>query len=113
MTQSNAVPIELDETTVPLAAGPDISSDLPSESSAPYISVRSLWKVFGENPALALSPEYADKDKAEILNDLGHVVALQNASFDVGRGETFVIMGLSGSGKSTLVRPATSHANFK
>jgi len=32
------------------------------------------------------------------------VVALQDASFDVGKGETFVVMGLSGSGKSTLVR---------
>jgi glycine betaine/proline transport system ATP-binding protein len=31
-------------------------------------------------------------------------VALQDVSFDVHDGETFVVMGLSGSGKSTLVR---------
>ena len=32
------------------------------------------------------------------------VVALQDVSFDVHDGETFVVMGLSGSGKSTIVR---------
>ncbi len=31
-------------------------------------------------------------------------VAARDISFDVSRGETFVVMGLSGSGKSTLVR---------
>ena len=68
------------------------------------ISVRSLWKVFGENAGTAVNPEHAGKDKADILNELGCVVALQDASFDVAQGETFVVMGLSGSGKSTLVR---------
>ena len=68
------------------------------------ISVRSLWKVFGKNPEQVLSPQYAGRDKSEILRELGCVVALQDASFDVGRSETFVVMGLSGSGKSTLVR---------
>ena len=100
MTLDQAAPNQQLETAVPVAARPDI----PSDSSAPFISVRSVWKVFGENPARALSPEYADKDKATIHSDLGCVVALHNASFEVGRGETFVIMGLSGSGKSTLVR---------
>lgn len=32
------------------------------------------------------------------------MLALQDVSFDVLDGETFVVMGLSGSGKSTLVR---------
>ena len=90
MTQNNAAPNEQHETAVPVATRPDI----PSDSRAPFISVRSVWKVFGENPARALSPEYAGKDKTEILSDLGCVVALQDASFEVGRGETFVIMGL-------------------
>ena len=37
----------------------------------------------------------------------GCTVASRDISFDVGRGEVFVIMGLSGSGKSTLVRCVT------
>ena len=37
----------------------------------------------------------------------GCTVASRDISFDVGRGEVFVIMGLSGSGKSTLVRCIT------
>jgi glycine betaine/proline transport system ATP-binding protein len=32
------------------------------------------------------------------------VLALTDISFQVGRGETYIVMGLSGSGKSTLVR---------
>ena len=37
-------------------------------------------------------------------DELDSVLALQDVSFDVHQGETFVVMGLSGSGKSTLVR---------
>ena len=32
------------------------------------------------------------------------MVAVQDASFRVRKGDIFVIMGLSGSGKSTLIR---------
>ena len=72
--------------------------------SAPYISVKALWKVFGRNPERVLQPEYADKDKGFFQSEFGNVVGLRDVNFDVRRGETFVIMGLSGSGKSTLVR---------
>ena len=68
------------------------------------ISVSSLWKVFGPFPERAMAPEYAGTSKADIQAELGCVVALQDVSFDVNLGETFVVMGLSGSGKSTLVR---------
>jgi glycine betaine/proline transport system ATP-binding protein len=71
---------------------------------SPYISVQSLWKVFGNNPALALTARYESQDRSAILDSLGCVVALQDVSFDVKQGETFVVMGLSGSGKSTLAR---------
>lgn len=43
----------------------------------------------------------------EALNKHGWVGAVQDASFDIARGEVFVIMGLSGSGKSTLLRCLT------
>ena len=74
------------------------------EMNGTCISVRSLWKVFGKNPEQVMNPDYAEKSKADIQEELGCVVALQDVSFDVSRGETFVVMGLSGSGKSTLIR---------
>ena len=71
------------------------------------ISVRSLWKVFGEDSDRAMSSDYDEKDKSVIQEELGCVIALRNVNFDVMEGETFVVMGLSGSGKSTLVRCLT------
>ena len=71
------------------------------------IAVRSLWKVFGDDPSLVMSGQYVGKSKAEIQEELNSVIALQDVSFDVYKGETFVVMGLSGSGKSTLVRCLT------
>ena len=80
------------------------SARLPDSNGSPIIEVRSLWKVFGENPERVLTPEHAGKDKGDILKEMGCVVALKDVSFEVAEGETFVVMGLSGSGKSTLVR---------
>ena len=74
------------------------------ENGSTAISVKSVWKVFGDKPERALAAENSDKDKRDILDELGCVVALQDVNFEVQRGETFVIMGLSGSGKSTMVR---------
>ena len=68
------------------------------------ISVRDLWKVFGKDPMQALAGENLRLGKKELQESLGLVVGLQEVSFDVLKGETFVVMGLSGSGKSTLVR---------
>lgn len=68
------------------------------------IEVKNLWKVFGKNPKIALQDKYASSSRAEIQEELGLVVALRDVSFQVGKGQIFVIMGLSGSGKSTLVR---------
>lgn len=44
------------------------------------------------------------KNKSEIFKKTGATVGVYDASFEVKKGEIFVIMGLSGSGKSTLVR---------
>ena len=70
----------------------------------PFIQVSSVWKVFGRNPERVLDPQYAGRDKSYFQSEFGNVIGLQDVSFAVDRGETFVIMGLSGSGKSTMVR---------
>ncbi|MEO1860179.1 MAG: ATP-binding cassette domain-containing protein, partial [Verrucomicrobiales bacterium] len=41
---------------------------------------------------------------AKVFQDAGCIVGVNNASFEVFKGEMLVVMGLSGSGKSTLLR---------
>ena len=41
---------------------------------------------------------------AKTFQDNGCIVGVNNASFEVAKGEMLVVMGLSGSGKSTLLR---------
>lgn len=68
------------------------------------IEVKDLTKIFGPHPERAerLLRDGWTKDK--IYNDCKTTVGVNKASFTIGQGEIFVIMGLSGSGKSTLVR---------
>ena len=68
------------------------------------ITVNGLYKIFGKNPSNAIPLLKEGKTKDEILEETGLTVAIDNASFDVEKQETFVIMGLSGSGKSTVLR---------
>lgn len=68
----------------------------------PKLSCRSVWKVFGRDPErLFRNGAVPNVDQ---LTAQGFVAANIDASFDVFKGETFVLMGLSGSGKSTLLR---------
>ena len=64
----------------------------------------ALSKVFGRRPQAALAELARGVSKETIRATSGQTVGLHDVSFDVQRGETFVVMGLSGSGKSTLVR---------
>ncbi|THB71559.1 MAG: proline/glycine betaine ABC transporter ATP-binding protein ProV [Desulfobulbaceae bacterium] len=68
------------------------------------ISIENLYKVFGSSPQKGLSLLEQGKTKEEIYEQTGLTVGVQDASFDIEKGEIFVVMGLSGSGKSTLVR---------
>ena len=68
------------------------------------IVCKGLWKIFGANPSNILKAVEPTLSRAEVQEKTGHVIAIKNVSFQVERGETFVVMGLLGSGKSTLVR---------
>jgi len=65
------------------------------------LRAQNLYKVFGRHAddAVAKLRDGASRD------DLGSAIAaVIDASFEVKKGEIFVVMGLSGSGKSTLIR---------
>ena len=68
------------------------------------VSVRNVYKVFGGNEDGALARARTGTTKEAIQETHGSVLALADVTFDVKRGELFVVMGLSGCGKSTLVR---------
>ena len=68
------------------------------------LSIRNVYKVFGEQPDKAMQMLRDGADKDQIFEKTGQTVGVFDASFSVKKGEIFVIMGLSGSGKSTMVR---------
>lgn len=68
------------------------------------VQVKNLYKVFGENPNLAMQMIKNGQNKDQIFQQTGMVLGVRDATFDVRQGEIFVLMGLSGSGKSTLIR---------
>ncbi|WP_246484973.1 quaternary amine ABC transporter ATP-binding protein [Chitinophaga qingshengii] len=70
----------------------------------PKLKIENLTLVFGREQKEALHMLEQGKSKAEILEHTGATVGVKNASFDIEKGEFFVIMGLSGSGKSSLLR---------
>ncbi|MFD8686427.1 glycine betaine/L-proline ABC transporter ATP-binding protein [Streptomyces sp. NPDC059651] len=78
-------------------------------NTPPHVfSVRDLWKVFGPKAdRVPGDTELGALDAAELRARTGCTAAVRDVSFDVRKGEVFVVMGLSGSGKSTLVRCLT------
>lgn len=68
------------------------------------VSIRNLYKIFGDNPKAALADVRAGMTKPELLAQYNHVLGLSDINVDMCEGQTTVIMGLSGSGKSTLIR---------
>ncbi len=79
----------------------------------PVVRTENLYKVFGRRARDAVNMLKNGADPSD-LDIPGVTAAVIDASFEVGEGEIFVVMGLSGSGKSTLIRmlngilPATS-----
>ncbi|WP_421228594.1 glycine betaine/L-proline ABC transporter ATP-binding protein ProV [Aeromonas enteropelogenes] len=68
------------------------------------IEVKSLYKIFGEQPEKAFKLLAKGHDRASILKKTGQTLGVQGVDLAIHEGEIFVVMGLSGSGKSTLVR---------
>jgi len=80
------------------------SKNNSSENNEICLEVRNLWKIFGPKAEDLLNSDVPISSKTETLEKTGCVLAVRDISFDVKRGEFFVLMGLSGSGKSTVIR---------
>ncbi|MGN7818754.1 quaternary amine ABC transporter ATP-binding protein [Chitinophaga sp. 22536] len=70
----------------------------------PKLKIENLTLIFGREQQEALQMLQQGQSKADILERTGATVGVKNASFEIEKGEFFVIMGLSGSGKSSLLR---------
>ncbi|WFB36026.1 glycine betaine/L-proline ABC transporter ATP-binding protein [Kiritimatiellota bacterium B12222] len=69
-----------------------------------FIKIKGLYKIFGPDPKRVFPLLEKGLSKSAILEKTGCTVGINNASFEVEKGEVFVVMGLSGSGKSTVIR---------
>ena len=72
-------------------------------SSKPVIKCESVYKIFGNNLQALLRKSGGVID-TKFLQDSGCIIGVNDACFEVQKGELLVVMGLSGSGKSTLLR---------
>ncbi|MCA1241291.1 ATP-binding cassette domain-containing protein [Stappia stellulata] len=68
------------------------------------VSIRHLYKIFGDDPVTAMEAVGEGMSKADLLETHNHVLGLRDINVDIRETEITVIMGLSGSGKSTLIR---------
>ena len=76
---------------------------MSDNNNLPVIKCESVFKIFGNNAKRLLEDSNGNVD-AKTFQEAGCIVGVNNASFDVKKGEMLVVMGLSGSGKSTLLR---------
>lgn len=77
---------------------------MTTENNDVIIKVENLYKLYGANKSAARKMLAKGASKDEIAKKTGVTVAINNVSFEVKRGEIYVLIGLSGSGKSTVVR---------
>lgn len=80
-----------------------MNSQSEQSQTPPVIKCESVYKIFGDNAERMLRDAKGNVD-AKAFQDAGCVVGVNDASFEVHKGEMLVVMGLSGSGKSTLLR---------
>ena len=67
------------------------------------IKCEAVYKIFGVGAKKMLQDVSGNVD-AKTFQEAGCIVGVNNASFEISKGEMLVVMGLSGSGKSTLLR---------
>jgi len=67
------------------------------------IKCEAVYKIFGAGAKKMLQDVSGNVD-AKTFQEAGCIVGVNNASFEVSKGELLGVMGLSGSGKSTLLR---------
>ncbi|MER7997913.1 glycine betaine/L-proline ABC transporter ATP-binding protein [Streptomyces sp. NPDC095613] len=95
-----------DERSTRALAPPGTEAEVSTRP--PVFGVRNVWKVFGPKAErVPGDPGLAGLSPAGLRARTGCTAAVRDVSFDVRKGEVFVVMGLSGSGKSTLVRCLT------
>ena len=80
------------------------SNEHLSTDPQPVIQCDSVFKIFGDKAKEMLAETQGSIVDAKVFQEAGCIVGVNNASFNVTRGEKLIIMGLSGSGKSTLLR---------
>jgi len=78
-------------------------SEKSNMNKSPVIKCESVYKIFGNNAEKLLKESNGIVD-SKSFHTAGCIVGVNNASFEVHKGEMLVVMGLSGSGKSTLLR---------
>jgi len=69
----------------------------------PVIKCDSVYKIFGDHTD-EMMRKSGGKVDVEAFKEAGCIFGVNNASFEVHKGEMLIVMGLSGSGKSTLLR---------
>ena len=69
--------------------------------SGPVIKCENVYKIFGTNAKKMLQEANGNVD-AKTFQENGCIVGVNNASFEVSKGEMLVVMGLSGSGLSLI-----------
>jgi glycine betaine/proline transport system ATP-binding protein len=80
-----------------------MATSKPAENSEPVIKCDGVYKIFGDAAPRLIAENSGAIDVAK-FEEQGCIFGVNNASFEVHKGEMLVVMGLSGSGKSTLLR---------